>query len=176
MLPPEWQLDSPAQLWGFARYPLVIAMYASRREGVLRVCGGLVGLCGAIHFYLLGLMTATVGAILGGTRIALPALPPETPARIRRAWALFYAAGFLALALASWQGWISLFAATLCWASTCLFLLLRDRPLRLRLRQLEFAWLLFGFASHSYSQILISLTVIPIMTYRISTMSRRAPA
>ena len=37
MLPPEFHPVSVAQAWGYARYPLVILMYASRREAVLRL-------------------------------------------------------------------------------------------------------------------------------------------
>ncbi len=170
MLHPEFHPLSPAQIWGFVRYPLVIAMYASRREAVLRTCAGIVSACGAVHYYLLGLLTAALAAVLQGTRIAMPPLPHDEPMRRRQLWAAAYGVGFLALALMSYQGWISLFAAALSWGSTCLFLLLRDRPLRLRLLQMEFLWMSFGFVSHSHSQVLISLTVIPIMIYRVSTM------
>jgi hypothetical protein len=63
-------------------------------------------------------------------------------------------------------------AAGLAWASTCCFLLLRARMLRERLLMLEFVWLTFGVLSQSYSQVLISLTVIPIMVYRVYGMRR----
>ena len=170
MLHPEFHPLSLAQAWGFVRYPLVIAMYASRREWVLRICGGIVSACGAVHYFLLGLLTAALAAVLQGTRIAMPPLPHNESMRRRQVWAAAYGLGFLTLALMSYQGWISLFAASLSWCSTCLFLMLRDRPLRLRLLQMEFLWLIFGFVSHSHSQVLISLTVIPIMMYRVSTM------
>ncbi|MDE3011095.1 MAG: YgjV family protein [Pseudomonadota bacterium] len=176
MLHPEFHPLSVAQAWGFVRFPVVILMYASRRDWVLRLCGGVVCACGAVHFYLLGVLTAALTAVLQGTRIAMPPLPHNEPMRRRQWWAVAYAVGFLTLAIVSFQGWLSVLAATLSWASTCMFLLLRDRSLRLRLMQLEFGWLTFGFLSHSHSQVLISLTVIPIMAYRISTMPRTATA
>lgn len=172
MLHPEFHPLSAAQLWGYVRYPLVIAMYASRREWVLRLCGGVVCAAGAVHYYLLGVLTAALTAVLQGTRIAMPPIPNNETMRRRQLMAAAYGVGFIGLAVVSYQGWISLFAAALSWASTCLFLLLRDRPLRLRLLQMEFLWLSFGFLSHSHSQVLISLTVIPIQAWRVYTMPR----
>lgn len=165
---------STAQIWGYLRYPLVIAMYASRREVVLRVCGGLVNAASAVHYGLLGVPTAALAAVVSGSRIVMPALPAATPLRTRRLWAGGYLAVFLLLAWASYHGWLSIFAACLTWASTATFLLLRDQPLRERLLRLEFVWLTFGVASQSYSQILISLTVIPIMFLRLHLMRRQA--
>ena len=172
MLHPDAPL-STAQMWGYARYPLVVLMYASRREWVLRLCGGLVNAAGTVHYWMLGLPTAALTALLSGSRIVLPAMPEDAPLARRQTMAGLYFVGFFGLAALSWQGWISLFAAGLCWASTCLFLILRELPLRMRLLQLEFAWLTFGFVSHSYSQILISLTVIPVMVYRVRAMRRQ---
>jgi hypothetical protein len=163
---------SLAQCWGYVRYPLVIAMYASRREIVLRVCGGLVNAASAVHFWLLGLVAAALAAVLTGSRIILPALPDDTPLSKRQLWAVGYAVAFFGLALASYQSYLSLMAAGLAWASTCCFLLLRARALRERLLMLEFVWLSFGVLSQSYSQVLISLTVIPIMVYRVYGMRR----
>jgi hypothetical protein len=165
---------STAQLWGYLRYPLVIAMYASRREFVMRICGGLVNAASAIHYGLLGIPTAALAAVVSGSRIVMPALPEATPQHERRLWAGAYLLTFLALAWVSYHGWLSIFAAMLTWASTASFLLLRGRPLRERLFQLEFVWLVFGVASQSYSQIMISLTVIPIMFLRLQVMRRPA--